>query len=263
MIHATAIVDKKARIHDGVSIGAYCVIGPNVELCSGVKLASHVVIDGFTTIGDNTEVFSFASLGSKPQDLKFAGESSTVVIGKNNQIREYVTIQPGTASGIMTTTVGDNCLLMVGAHVAHDCQVGNNVIMANHATLAGHVVVEDNVIIGGLAAIAQFVRLGKHSFVGGKVGVAKSLIPFGNASNDSGFLHGLNIVGMKRNGYSNQEISELQAAYQTLFDTAGTFNERLALLEQKFADNRAVLEVVEFLKNDNLKSICMPRNYNA
>ena len=167
MIHKTAIIQKGAQIHSEAIIGPYCTIGKNVELAKGVKLHSHVCIDGFSYIGENTEIFPFASIGYPPQDLKYNGEESRVIIGKNNIIREYSTINTGTKHGNMETVIGDNCLLMISSHIAHDCVVGDNVILANNATLGGHVILGNNVIIGGLAAVHQFVRIGKFAIVGG------------------------------------------------------------------------------------------------
>src|SRR5215475_7057845 len=166
-IHPTAVVAPGARLADNVVIGPYCIIGEHVTLAAGVNLKSHVVVEGRTTIGERTRIFPFASIGHVPQDLKYDGEASSLEIGADNTIREHVTMNPGTAGGGMVTRVGDHCLFMVGAHVAHDCQIGNYVIMANNATLAGHVVVEDHAVLGGLSAVHQFVRIGKHAMIGG------------------------------------------------------------------------------------------------
>ena len=176
-IHPTAIVEEGAKLGTGVRIGPYCTIGPDVELGEGVALVSHVVLAGRTRIGPNTRIYPFASIGHPPQDLKYKGEASSLEIGSNNIIREYVTMSPGTEGGGMVTRVANNCLFMVGAHVAHDCQIGHHVIMANNATLAGHVDVGDYAILGGLAAVHQFVRIGRHAMIGGMSGVEHDIIP--------------------------------------------------------------------------------------
>ena len=211
-IHPTAIVAPAARVADDVVIGPYCVIGDDVELGAGVRLAAHVVVDGRTAIGDGTRIFPFASIGLEPQDLKYQGEASSLVIGRDNTIREYVTINPGTAGGGMVTRIGDDCLFMIGAHVAHDCQIGDHVIMANNATLAGHVVIEDYALLGGLCAVHQFVRIGRHAMIGGMSGVERDVIPYGQVMGNRARLTGLNIIGMQRRGFSRDEIQGLRRA---------------------------------------------------
>ncbi len=194
-IHATAIVEPGAKLADDVRIGPYCVIGAEVELAEQVELVSHVVIAGRTRIGAGTKIYSFASLGGPPQDLKYKGEPSALIIGAKNVIREQVTMNPGTAGGGMVTRVGNNGLFMVGAHVAHDCKLGNNVIMANNATLGGHVEVGDHAILGGLCAVHQFVRIGPHAMIGGMSGVEHDVIPYGLVKGDRARLSGLNYGG--------------------------------------------------------------------
>jgi UDP-N-acetylglucosamine acyltransferase len=196
-IHSTAIVSSKATIGKDVQIGPFCVIGADVVLGDGVVLRSHVVVEGRTRVGPGTEIFPFASIGHCPQDLKYAGEPSELVIGANNTIREYVTMNPGTTGGGMVTTVGDGGLFMVGVHVAHDCRIGDRVIMANNATLAGHVIIEDDAIIGGLAAVHQYVRIGRRAMVGGMSGVEHDVIPFGLVMGDRATLNGLNVIGRR------------------------------------------------------------------
>ena len=195
-IHPTAIVDPAASLGDDVAIGPYCIVGGDAVLGDRVRLHSHVVIGGKTDIGAQTEIFPFASIGLVPQDLKYSGEESTLVIGCRNRIREYATMNPGTADGGMVTRVGDDCLFMVSAHVAHDCIVGNNFILANNATLGGHVVVGDYAILGGLTAVHQFVRIGRHAIIGGMTGVENDVIPYGTVVGDRGQLTGLNIIGV-------------------------------------------------------------------
>lgn len=260
-IHPTAIIEEGAQIGDKVQIGPYCTVGPQVVLGEGVELVSHVSLAGSLTIGAHTKVFPFASLGHPPQDLKFKGENSVTLIGEKCTIREYVTIQPGTESDLMKTQVGNNCLLMVGSHVAHDCVVGDNVIMANNATLAGHVTVGNHVIIGGLSAIQQFVRVGDHAIIGGMSGVEKDVIPYAMVMGERARLNGLNIVGMRRRGLSNQTIQEVMKAYEILFDEESglTFIERIEALAQKASDEPAIQNLIQFIKNDSKRNICLPK----
>ncbi len=259
MIHPSAIVDEKAVVAKDVKIGPFCCVGPNVRLDSGVELISHVAIDGYTTIGMGTKIFPFASIGHQPQDLKFAGEKSETIIGENNIIREYVTIQPGTSGDNMKTVVGNNCLFMVGSHVAHDCIVGNQVIMANNATLAGHVKIEDYVIIGGLAAIKQYVRIGAYAMIGGMAGVEHDVIPFGMVIGERGWLNGLNLVGLKRRGFSRDVIQKIQDVYESVFlDTSNTVSDRLAIVETKYKGDADIHMLIEFFKNRS-SSLCQPR----
>ena len=258
-IHPTAIVDREARLGGGVSIGPYCVVGGGVALGDGCTLVSHVVVDGRTDIGSNTRVFPFASIGHAPQDQKYKGEPSTLRIGANNIIREHVTINPGTLGGGMVTRVGDECLLMVGAHVAHDCTVGDHVIMANNATLAGHVIVEDYAIIGGLSAVHQFCRIGKHAMVGGMSGVECDVIPYGSVMGDRARLSGLNVVGLRRHGFSRTDISALRRAYRLMFAAEGTMAERLEDVVEAYSSQEAVMEIVNFIRSDSNRAMCQPR----
>lgn len=258
-IHPTAIVHEKASIGENVSIGPYCIVGEHVSLGDNVRLHSHVVIENvICTIGKGTQIFPFVSI-NLPQDLKFNNEPAKVIIGSNTTIREYTTIQPGTKGGIMKTVVGDNCLLMVSTHIAHDCVVGNNVIMANHATLAGHVTIQDHVIIGGLAAVHQFVTIGAHAIIGGMSGVEHNVIPYGNVKGERAFLSGLNLVGLKRRGFSKTQINDLRAAYDILFSTEGVLSERISDLKQAGFEDDAVNLIIDFVSSENTKSVLMPR----
>ncbi len=257
-IHSTAVVDPKARLADSVAIGPFCVVGPDVELGEGVELVSHVVVAGRTTVGDNTRIFPFASIGHQPQDLKYKGEPSTLVIGRNNQIREHVTMNPGTEGGGMETKVGDNCLFMASAHVAHDCVLGDSVIMANNATLAGHVRVGDFAFCGGLSAVHQFVRIGKHAMIGGMSGVEADVIPFGMVIGNRAHLNGLNIVGLKRRGFSRDDIHTLRNAYRLMFAPEGTLQERLSDVEEQFQANPVVMEIIEFIRAETSRRLCTP-----
>jgi len=262
-IHPTAIVEDRARLADSVRIGPYSVIGAGVELGAGVVIESHVVVGGHTRIGDDSHIFPFASIGLKPQDLKFKGEESELIIGKGNQIREHVTMNPGTAGGGLVTRVGDNCLFMVGSHVAHDCTLGDNVIMANNATLAGHVTVGDHAIIGGLSAIHQFVRIGHHAMVGGMSGVEQDVIPFGSVTGDRAHLMGLNLVGLKRHGFEREDIHTLRNAYRLLFADEGTLSERLSDVAKVFGTNSVVEAIVGFMRSESQRGICQPRDGHA
>ncbi len=259
-IHPTAIVNPAARLGAGVVIGPYCVIGKDVQLDDNVRLVAHVVVDGRTRIGAGTVVYPFASLGLSPQDLKYHGEPSTLEIGANNQIREYVTMNPGTEGGGMVTRVGDNCLFMVSAHVAHDCQVGNNVILANNATLAGHVTVGDYAIIGGLSAVHQFVRIGAHAMIGGMSGVENDVIPYGTVKGERGHLAGLNVVGLERRGFSREDIHALRSAYRMLFSTEGTMAERLDDVANLYAGQGLVGSVIDFIRARANRALCQPHN---
>jgi UDP-N-acetylglucosamine acyltransferase len=259
-IHATAIVERGAQLGAGVKIGPFCHVGPQVELGERVELLSHVVVAGRTSIGDGTRIFPFASIGHQPQDLKYQGEASRLVIGRDTVIREHVTMNPGTQGGGMLTSVGDGGLFMVGVHVAHDCRIGNQVIMANNATLGGHVVVGDFAVFGGLSAVHQFVRIGNHAMIGGVTGVERDVIPYGSVVGDRARLVGLNIVGMQRRGFSRDEIQALRSAYQSLFaDETGTFAERLDAVEARYPDVRSVRDVVEFIRVNSSRGLCQPK----
>src|SRR6266851_5810100 len=257
-IHPTAIVTPGATLADDVEIGPYCVIGEQGSLAQGVSLKSHVVIDGRTAIGERTRIFPFASIGFETQDLKYKGEPSSLEIGHDNTIREHVTMNPGTEGGGMVTRVGNHCLFMVGAHVAHDCQVGSNVVMANNATLAGHVVVSDFAILGGLSAVHQFVRIGQYAMIGGMSGVERDVIPYGSVMGDRARLSGVNIVGMQRRGFSRDEIQALRNAFQLLFADAGTLSERVDDLAARFSNIKPVKDIIDFIRADSSRAICQP-----
>jgi len=262
-IHPTAIIGPGARLADDVVIGPYCVIGDEVVLGAGVMLKAHVVVDGRTTIGEHSRIFPFASIGCEPQDLKYRGEKSSLEIGRHNTIREHVTINPGTEGGGMVTRVGDHCLLMVGAHVAHDCQIGNDVILVNNATLAGHVIVEDHAILGGLSAVHQYVRIGRHAMIGGMSGVERDVIPYGQVMGDRARLNGLNIIGMQRSGFSREDILGLRSAYQLLFSNGGgTLNERVDAVAVKFGAVAPVADLIAFIRADSSRAICQPKGAN-
>lgn len=259
-IHPSAIVEDGASIAAGCRIGPYCVIGPEVTLGAGVRLHSHVAIAGVTSIGEGSEIWPFASIGSAPQDLKYKGERTELVIGARNRIREYATLNPGTEGGGGVTRVGDDNLLMMSIHVGHDCTIGNGVILVNNATLSGHVTIADNVILGGLSAVHQFCRIGRGAMVGGMSGVTADVIPYGMVIGNRGHLAGLNLVGLKRRGADRQAIHGLRAAYAEIFETAGggTLQERAAAVAAARADNPLVAEVAAFIAAESDRSFTLP-----
>ncbi|MCK6417418.1 MAG: acyl-ACP--UDP-N-acetylglucosamine O-acyltransferase [Alphaproteobacteria bacterium] len=257
-IHSTAVIEPGAEIDPSARIGPYCVVGPRVTLGADVVLKSHVVIDGRTSIGAGTIIHPFASIGGPPQDLKYAGEDTQLIIGKNNVIREHVTMNPGTQGGAMKTIVGDNGLFMMGAHVAHDCVIGDHVIMANNATLGGHVIVGDHVIIGGLAAVHQFVRIGDQAIIGGMSGVESDVIPYGRVKGERAFLAGLNLIGLERRGFNKDEIKNLQRAYNLLFGEEGTLEQRIELVGSDFQNDNAVMKMIEFARAKTRFPLCQP-----
>ena len=261
-IHPTAVVDPNAKLGNHVEIGPYCVVGPHVTLGEGVTLLSHVVIDGYTSIGDRTKIFPFASIGHQTQDKKYKGEKAVLTIGTDNVIREHVTMNPGTETD-GGTRVGSHGLFMVGCHVAHDCQVGDNVILSNNATLAGHVHVGDYAILGGLTAVHQFVRIGSHAMVGGMSGVEHNVIPYGSVMGDRARLCGLNIIGLKRRGFDRTTIHSLRSAYRMLFAQEGTMQERIEDVAELFREARPVMDIIDFIRIDSNRSFCQPREVES
>ncbi|ATX82334.1 acyl-[acyl-carrier-protein]--UDP-N-acetylglucosamine O-acyltransferase [Mariprofundus ferrinatatus] len=250
-IHPTAIVDAGAEIGDGVSIGPYSIVGANVKIGNNCELMSHAVVTGNTTMGEGNRVFPFSSIGQIPQDLKYHGEPSEVIIGDNNQIRENVTINAGTEGGGMVTRIGNNNLLMAYTHIAHDCILGNNIVLANCATLAGHVEVDDQAIIGGLSAIQQFVRIGKLAMIGGMSGVTKDVAPYCLlAGGYRAGLSGLNLVGLKRKGFNASQVGRLKEIYRILLQESGKRDERLAEAEALLQEGDDVArEIIEFVRS--------------
>ncbi len=257
MIHKTAIVDSKAKVHSSTEIGPYCVIGPNVVIGENVKIHSHVNISGNTTIGKGNKIYPFASIGNDPQDLKYNGEKTKLLIGDNNKIREYVTINPGTIGGGGKTVIGNNCLFMVSSHVAHDCQLGSNIIIANNVAIAGHAIIDDHVIIGGNSAVQQFTRIGKMAMIGGMTGVLHDVIPYGLSTGNRNLLQGLNLIGLRRANFENKDILDLSDAYKKIFATKN-IKENLSKLNGSFKDNPLVKELIEFITKDKKRSICTP-----
>ena len=259
-IHPTAIVEPGAELGEGVSIGPYCMVGEHVVLGADVRLVSHAVVAGRTTVGPRTSIYPFASIGHPPQDTKYRGEPSRLEIGADNVIREHVTMSPGTPHGRMLTRVGSNCLFMIATHVAHDCTVGDHVVMANNASLGGHVTVGDWAILGGLSGIHQFVRIGRHAIVGGMSGVENDIIPYGSAMGDRARLTGLNLIGLRRRGFTRDTVHDLRRAFRLLFAQEGTLIERLADVAELFGNNEPVMDIVDFMRIDGERPICQPRD---
>ena len=259
MIHSSSVIDKKAKISNKVKIGPFCYVGPNVELSDDVELISNVHIEGFTKIGKGTKIFPFASIGTQPQDLKFKNEKTTLVIGENNTIREYVTINPGTEGGGSKTVIGNNCLFMISSHIAHDCIIGNDVIIANNVPLGGHVIIEDSVVIGGNSAVQQFTRIGRLAMIGGMTGVLKDVTPFGLSIGNRNYLQGLNLIGLRRKKYDNKLIMGLDKAYKDIFSSKN-LHENLSKINGEYKDNELVSEVIRFIEKDKKRPICSPQN---
>jgi len=224
---------------------------------------SHAVLIGRTTLREGCQVYPFVSMGQTPQDVRFHNEPSTLTIGPNTIIREHVTVHPGTEGGHMATKVGANCFLMIGAHIAHDCELGDNVTMVNGATLGGHVSIGEGAIIGGLSAVHQFVRIGAYAFIGGMSGITADVIPFGMAIGNRANLYGLNIVGLKRKGFPREQIHELRQAYRMLFSSEGTLKERLEDVEGMFSTNPLAKQIIDFIKTETDRSFCVPINAAA
>ncbi|MGV8830907.1 MAG: acyl-ACP--UDP-N-acetylglucosamine O-acyltransferase [Devosia sp.] len=260
VVHPTAIVGAGAQLGSGVKIGPYCIVGDNVVLHENVELVSHVSIQGYAEIGAGTQIFPFASISDIPQDRKYHGEKSRVEIGERCTIRESVTINPGTENGGMVTRIGNGCLIMASAHVAHDAIIGNNVIMANYVGIAGHCQIGDNVIFGGTCVIHQFTRIGAHAFVGAQSMVDGDIIPYGMAVGNRASLTGLNLVGLKRSKFEREAIHSLRAAYRQIFSNEGTLRERVEDAAVLFKDDPLVQEVVAFIMTAADRPIMTPRN---
>ena len=256
MIHKTAIISSKAKLSNNVKVGPYCIIDENVTIEEGTELISNVHVTGRTKIGKNNKFFPFSSIGSIPQDLKYNGEDSRLIIGDNNNFRENVTVNPGTLNGGMLTKIENNCLFMMGAHIAHDCKISSNVIMANNATLAGHVVLHENVIIGGLSAIHQFVNIGKYSMIGGMSGVESNIIPYGLYFGIRSNLRGLNLIGLKRKKLSNKNINLIQSVFKKIFNASNTIEKNIDNLDDKEKSIDEVKEIIDFISLNLKRGIC-------
>jgi UDP-N-acetylglucosamine acyltransferase len=257
-IHPTAIVAKGAELADGVEVGPFCIVGEKARIGAGTRLKSHVVVEGSTEIGARNEIWPFAVLGGPPQHTAYKGEDTRLVIGDDNLIREHATMNLGTVHGGGVTKVGSSGLYMIESHVGHDCIVGDGVILTKQATLGGHCLIGDFVIVGGLAAIHQFCRVGRYAFVGGLAAVVKDVIPYGSVWGNHAHLEGLNLVGLKRRGFSRETINTLRAAYRLLFADEGTFQERLEDTAETFGDSPEVMEILEFIRADASRPLCLP-----
>ena len=256
--HPPAVIENGAMIGPKAHVGPFSVIGADVTLGAGVVVKSHAVVTGRTTIGAETEIFPFASIGEIPQDLKFKGEDTRLTVGARNRIREGVTMNTGTEGGGGVTEVGDDCLFMTGAHVAHDAKVGNRVIVANQGAIAGHCVIEDDVIIGGLSGIHQWVRVGHGAIIGAVTMVTNDVIPHGLVQAPRGELDGLNLVGLKRRGVGRSDITALRAAYQLLAQGEGAFLERARRLGEE-TESDYVREIVDFILGASDRHFLTPR----
>ncbi len=258
-VHASACIEPGAELGEGVEIGPFCHIGSRVKLGDGVKLVSHVSLAGDTAIGARSRIFPFAAIGHEPQDLKYRGEDARLVVGEDCLIREGVTMNPGTTGGGGQTLIGPRCVFLAQSHVAHDCQVGEGVILSNNVMLAGHCRIGDFAILGGGAAAHQFTRVGAHAFIGGLAGVENDVIPFGIALGNRASLAGLNFVGLKRRGFSNEAIHTLRRAYKQLFTRTGTLKERVEDVAAAFGDDPTVMQIVDFLREGGDRAVCTPR----
>jgi UDP-N-acetylglucosamine acyltransferase len=257
-LHPTAIVEDGAELGADVEIGPFCVVGPNVTLGDGVRLLSHAVVTGHTTIGERCVLHPFSALGGPPQHSAYKGEETRLTVGSNNIIRENVTMHAGTVGAHGVTLVGSNGMFMANSHIAHDCVVGDNVILANGCQVGGHVEIADFVFLGGLSAVHQFTRIGRYSFAGGVAAVTKDVIPFGSVWGNPAHLEGLNLVGLRRRGFSRETINHLRAAYRLLFADEGTFQERLSDVAETYASSPEVMEIVSFIQADATRPLCLP-----
>jgi UDP-N-acetylglucosamine acyltransferase len=249
MIHQTAIIDSHAELDSGVEVGPYSIIGPQVKIGRNTKIGPHVVIDGWTHIGEGCTIFQFASIGALPQDLKYRGEESWVIMGNNNTIREFVTINRGTSWSKGKTIIGNNNFFMAYSHVAHDCKIGNHVILANAATLAGHIAIEDYAIVGGLVGVHQFVKLGCHCIIGGGSGVNKDVPPYMMANGQRAKLYGLNTVGLQRHHFSEEALTNLKKAYHIIFRSSLTLEKALDQLAHEVKNSPEVKHLIRFIES--------------
>jgi UDP-N-acetylglucosamine acyltransferase len=257
-IHPSAVIEDGAQVDPSATVGPFCCVGAEVKLGPDVVLKSHVVVSGQTSVGEGTVIFPFAVIGEIPQDLKFKGEASRLEIGKNNRIREHVTMNCGTEGGGGLTSVGDDNLFMAGCHIAHDAIVGSNIVVVNNAAIAGHCVIEDNVIIGGLSGIHQWVRVGRGAIIGAVTMVTNDVIPYGLVQASRGHLDGLNLVGLKRSGVARSDITALRAAFQMLAQGEGTFHERAERLGAE-TESEYVREIVDFILADSGRHFLTPK----
>ncbi len=256
MIHPTSIISSNAKIDSSVIIGPFCVIDCDVKLGKNNKLISNVHITGNTTIGENNVFYPFSSIGSSPQDLKYKGEKSYLTIGNNNTFRENVTVNPGTNGGGLKTIIENNCLFMVGAHVAHDCLIKSNVILANNATLAGHVEIFENAILGGNSGVHQFVKIGKFAMIGGMSGVEKNIIPYGLYTGIRADLKGINIIGLKRKGLKSSAINNIIKSVKLIFNSSNSIDINIKNLSSALTDIIEIKEIIDFIEISHKRGLC-------
>ena len=257
MIHPSSVVSKKAQIDDSTSIGPFCYIGDNVKIGKNNKILSHVTIVGNTSIAENNTFFPYSTIGTQPQDLKFSNEISYLEIGSSNTFRENVTINLGTKGGGLKTIIRDNCLFMVGSHIAHDCKIKSNVILANNATLAGHVEIDDNAIVGGNSAIHQFVRVGKYAMIGGMSGVEKDIIPYGLYIGIRENLKGINLIGLKRKGLDTQRINNINKIVKEIFNSHNTIIKNINNINMINNNIIEIKEIIDFINNNSKRGLCI------
>lgn len=255
IIHPSAIVARGAEIGRGVRIGPFCTIGPHVILDDDVELVSHVVVDGHTRIGAGAKLYPFCSVGLAPQDLKYRGEPTRCEIGARSQIREHCTIHRGTVTGTGLTHVGAGCMLMAVVHIAHDCWIGDQVIIANNVVMGGHVTIEDMAVVGGQAALHQFVRVGRGAMIGGVTGVGGDVIPFGKVIGNRGWLIGLNVIGLRRHGFSRQQIHTARGAFRTLFSGDGVFAARVEEVRSNCSGDPLIAEILAFIDEPHKRGL--------
>jgi UDP-N-acetylglucosamine acyltransferase len=257
-VHPSAVVERGASVAAGCQIGPFCVVGPEATLAEGVVLKSHAVVTGWTELGAGSTVFPFATVGEVPQDLKYRGERTRLVVGARCRIREGATLNTGTDGGGGVTRVGDDCLIMTGAHVGHDAQLGDRVILVNQVAIAGHCVLGDDVIVGGLSGVHQWVRIGRGAIIGAVTMVTNDVLPYGLVQGPRGELDGLNLVGLKRRGVDRAEIMSLRAAYQMLAQGEGTFLDRARRLSEE-SDSPHVREITDFILSNSDRSFLTPK----
>ena len=267
-IHSSAIIETSVKLGSNINIGPYCYIHGNVIIGDNCNLRSHVVIGRNVKIGKNNQFFSFTNIGDEPQDLKYEGEDSSVEIGDNNIFRENVTVHSGTLLGNKgyknITKIGSNCLFMVGSHIAHDCIISDKVILANNATLGGHVTIGNNVIVGGLSAIKQFIRIGDYAMIGGMSGVESDVIPYSLIIGERANLAGINLIGLKRNNFSKEDINNIKQVYHNLFDNKNeNFITKVNNLQKNHVNNNLISIILKFILQGKKNPICKPKNYNV
>ena len=256
MIDSTSIISSSAKIHKNVKIGPYCIIDKNVIIDEGTELISHIHISGHTSIGMNNKFYPFSTIGMSPQDKKYMGENSKLVIGDNNIFREQVTINPGTKNGNMITRIENNCLIMVGSHIAHDCHISSNVILVNNATLGGHVKIDENAIIGGNSAVHQFVNIGKYAMIGGMSGVESNIIPYGLYTGIRSNLRGLNIIGLKRKNLEKSHINKIKIIFKKIFHKEDIIENNITNLDDNEKKLKEIKEIIDFISSNLKRGIC-------